>query len=265
MSGRIITLGEWYDSPVGDNLKNIFSNNPIINMLFPEATLDWMNQQSPQISPHSIVFAEAIHKFKSRYVYHKYQGNIVEDLATVINIKDDITATSLTEWNKFKSMKEVINGDLSLDRIKEIFGNYSITKVGGWSDTYKSEDFSITDTWTRETKRTTKVSNFESTDKDLTETSIDYEPSGSESSPVNSTTHSKERVDNKPSTNRRVYDGGTDDTTQHNYKEFGMKNGEFYQNYYKFILSFPNAVDMFLNATATSYLLDIYNPSWLCE
>ena len=176
--------------------------------------------------------------------------------STIESIRADIIATSLSEWNKFQSLKEVINGELSLDKIKELFGNYNITKIGGWSDKYNAEDYKFVDTWTRETERKTSVSNCESVLKPLSTTETDYEPSSTQQ-----TTHERIGDPNTPSMNRRSYDGG--ETNLDNYKEFGYKNGEFYNTYYKFILSFPNSVDMFLNLSATSFLLELYNPTWL--
>lgn len=253
----ILTLEEWFELPqVGDNIKNIFNITPaIINSLFPDAVLAYLTEQ--QISPHSIIWQEALHKYASRYVMYKHV-NTIDDLATVIEIKKDIEATALTEYNRFIALKQVINGDVTYDKLIEVFGNYNITKLGGWSDEYKSEDFTITDTWTRQTGTTNTVTNFESELKRESSTEIDYDPDNTQT-----TTHQKSRDEAKPSLNKRTYDGGK--SQQGNYKEYGVKNGDFYNNYYKFIMSFPNAVDLFLQLTAPSYLLDIYSPNWLLD
>ena len=251
MRGEIITLEKWYEK-LPNNFSTIFDGNPLLNMLFPDSALVWMANNN--LSASKVVFAEALHKFASRYVMQKYDSDTA--LSTIEDIRADIIATSLAEWNKFQSLKEVINGELSLDKIKELFGNYNITKIGGWTDKYNAEDYKFIDTWTRETERKTSVSNFESELKPLSTTETDYEPSSTQQ-----TTHERIGDPNTPSMNRRSYDGG--ETNLENYKEFGYKNGEFYNTYYKFILSFPNSVDMFLNLSATSFLLEIYNPTWL--
>ena len=141
MRGEIITLEKWYEK-LPNNISTIFDGNPLLNMLFPDTALVWMSNNN--LSPSKVVFAEALHKFASRYVMQKYDSDTA--LSTIESIRADIIATSLGEWNKFQSLKEVINGELSLDKIKELFGNYNITKIGGWSDKYNAEDYKFIDT-----------------------------------------------------------------------------------------------------------------------
>ena len=254
MDKSILTFDEWFSKE--SHFAEIFDKSPVLNMLFPDAAIQWMTTTEPALTPAICVFEEAWHKFNSRYVYIPYLNNS-DNYGQVKRIQADIMYQSVSEWNRYTAIKEVLNSQLTFEKLKEILGNYSITKVGGYSDTYKAQGYEETDTWNREKDRTVKVSNFQSVEKSMSKTELTYKPETT--NPPDTLTH-KHTPSNTAGSNRRVYDGGTDDTDTPYYKEYGMKNGEFFKEYMAIIKDFPNAVDMFLTSTAQCYLTDVYNP-----
>lgn len=247
----ILTLGEWFEKD--PRIQSIIGSNPIVTMLFPQEVINYIAIHQELPSLYQIVWTEILHKYNSRYLFKKYSEET--SLDTIQEIKADIIANSLTLWNKYKSLQEVINGEISYDKVRELLGNYNITKIGGYSDKTQSENYTATDTWGKESGRQSYIYNFENQKKNLTDTDISHSPT------EDTLTHSRTRSEDAPASYSRSFDGG--ETSESNYKEFGNKNGEFMNDYYKFILSFPNAVDIFAKDTASCYLVDVYDPYWL--
>lgn len=254
MEKSILTFDEWYEHE--SHFGEIFDKSPVLNMLFPDAAIQWMTSLEPALTPAKCVFEEAWHRFNSRFVFIPYLVD-GDNYGQVMRIQADIMYQSVSEWNRYTAIKEVLNSQFSYEKLKELLGNYSITKVGGYSDTYVGQGFTDTDTWNREKDRTVKVSNFQSVEKTMSKTEMTYNPTATVPTDTLSHTHTPSE---SPSTNRRVYDGGKDDSDTPYFKEYGMKNGEFYKEYISLVKEFPNAVDMFLKSTAQCYLTDVYNP-----
>lgn len=259
MKKEIITFGEWYKRE--PNFSKIYDECPILNLLYPDAVITWAGQQTPPLSLSSCVFHEAEHRFNSRYVYVPYLVD-ADNYGQIMKISADIMYHSLTEWNRYDVMKQVLNKQMTFATLQEILGNYSLTKEGGWTDTYNSEKYTDNDTYAKETGRNVNVSNFQSTNKVLTTTTINHDPANSAAQPALTHEHVPDPL--KPSKTFRQFDGGGHMTIP-NYHEFGQRMGDFYKNYKDLIQIFPNSVDMFLTATAQCYLVDVYDTNMWCD
>lgn len=254
MNKEIITFEEWYErEPL---FATIFSKSPVLNLLYPDAALEWMATRTPDpLTPSICVFEEAIHQYSQRFVYIPYLLDS-DNYGQIQRIQAEIMYQSVSEWNHWQALKEVINSQMDFATLQSILGNYSLTKIGGYTDIHNSEPYQTTDTYTRETGRGVTISNFESVDKQLTSTTISHLPGDSATEPA--IEHNFIPDEDNPSKTTRTYDGGTSDTYDF-YREYGQRMGNFWNQYKDLILSFPSAVDLFLKSTAQAYLLDVYD------
>lgn len=253
MKKEIITFREWYNRE--PDFSKIYEKSPVLNLLYPDVALTWMSQQSPQLQVSTCIFEEALHKFENRFVFIPYLVDL-DNTGQMMRIANDIMYHSISEWNKYEALKAVLNSQMSLATLQDILGNYSLTKTGGWTDTYNSEDYTDKDTYAKETGRSMTISNFQTVDKQISSTTISHDPDDESEQPA--LEHHHEPNPEYPSKTKRVYDGGGHSTLT-NYHEFGQRMGEFYKNYKDLILHFPNTVDLFLSSTAQAYLTDVYD------
>lgn len=254
MNKEIITFEEWYERE--PTFATIFSKSPVLNLLYPDAALSWMASITPEpLTPSICVFEEAIHEYSQRYVYIPYLKDANND-GQIQRIQSEIMYQSVSEWNHWQALKEVINSQMDFATLQSILGNYSITKVGGYTDMHNSEPYTTKDTYARETGRGVTVSNFQSVKKELTSTSISHIPGDQAEQPA--LEHSFIPTEDSPAKTTRTYDGGTSDTYDF-YREYGQRMGNFWNQYKDLILSFPSAVELFLKSTSQAYLLDVYD------
>lgn len=254
MKKEIITFEKWYERE--PTFATIFSKSPVLNLLYPDVALSWMATITPDpLTPSICVFEEAIHKFSQRYVYIPYLID-ADNSGQIHRIQADIMYQSVSEWNRWQALKEVINSQMDFATLQSILGNYSLTKIGGYTDQHNSEPYTTTDTYAREIGRGVTISNFESVNKALTSTSISHLPGEEEPQPA--LEHAFTPDEDSPAKTTRTYDGGTSEDYDF-YREYGQRMGKFWNQYKDLILNFPSSVDLFLKSTAQAYLLDVYD------
>lgn len=252
MKKEIITFEKWYERE--PSFATIFDKVPILNYLYPDACLTWFASLTPALTPATAVFEEAVHRFSQRYVYVPYLLNSNND-GQIQRIQADIMYQSISEWNRWTAIKELLNSQLTQSELLKLLGNYSITKEGGWTDNYMGETINETSTFARETGNSLAIRNFEGTEvSNVSTTSISTIPNEQAVEP--SIVHN--RIPQAGGYNQHVFDGGGS-LTKNNYQEYGQKMGDLWNKYKDLVLKFPSAVDLFLTATAQAYLTDVYD------
>lgn len=252
MRKEIITFGEWYNRE--SEFKTIFNDCPVLNYLYPDSALTWMSSVSPALTPSICVFEEALHRFSERYVYVPYLVG-ADNYGQILRMQKDITYQAVSEWNHWVAFKELINAKLDESLLFKLLGNYSLTKEGGWTDSYTGEAYTDKTTYARETGSDFNIKNFEGTEiKSVSSTNLTTVPS--ERDPEPSLEHSHE-IDSG-GYNEHTFDGGSS-AVRDNYIEYGQRMGHLWEYYKDLISKFPSAVDVFLTTTATAYLTDVYD------